>query len=411
MSLKIKLKESKAKAHPKQPKAKSGYVLILVLMVIGLSMALIATVYSRFFVYQDTIRYFIDREQTKLLVRSGPEIALAQVSLPIEKKKDKQEANNQDANKENSDKSRNQKEKKLSPEKQWLMKVLPVLNQWQTFTFTEKDSEFDGTLSIYISAENGKVNLNEFVDTRKDTVESTTEKVVNQKDNKDQGEDKANEQGSTDKKVQESKRSEKVESKLTTILQSKLNANIDQKVKEVSRRLKRALIGPSEILSDNLGKLANNLFVSPQGNTLSDKESDQKYNFMDLFTVFKESFKLNPWVLSKSSANLLGFKPLIVGKDSAINIKDIVDKFKLKLNLEKDFDVIFQKLYGKNFKSLGEISNILSSEFEIDALSVTCYAQIGNAKQGIYAILERDKSPKGYSENSFIFNIKRLYWI
>lgn len=367
---------------------KNGYVLILSLMIIGVSMALLTTVYNSFFVYQDSIKIFIQKEQAKLLAQSGIEIALAKVSMALEKPNLNKKANNQNQN----------KTKEMPPDQKWLAQVLPILNQWQSFSF--KDKDFEGTIQIYISAENGKINLNQFMNIEK----TKTKEIKEVKEQKEQeNKDKSKENKENQKSIKEAKK-EKAESVLSGFLKDKLKVNISQKVKSTVQNLNRALIDPTEIISEQTKQISSNLFISPK---ITNKNN---YEFMDLFTVFTESFKLNPWVLSKSTSTILGFKPL-VDKESKDKIKEIIKNFKPKLNLEKDFDSIFKKVYGKDFKSLGKLKEAFMTEFEVDSLSVVCYAQVENIEAAIYAILEKEGDSKDYSKNSYIFNIKRIYWI
>jgi type II secretory pathway component PulK len=145
--------------------AKPGYIIMLTLLIIAAAVALISAVVSQAFSYQRQARLVREKAQARMLILSSLELASSKLSHVIEKEKEE---------KKKAEEPEAQKKEALDPLQKWLLEVLPVLNRWQKFEFKEETDELEGSVSLYITSEDGKINLRSFDDQMKG--EESTEK-------------------------------------------------------------------------------------------------------------------------------------------------------------------------------------------------------------------------------------------
>jgi hypothetical protein len=131
---------------------------------------------------------------------------------------------------------------------------------------------------------------------------------------------------------------------------------------------------------------------------------------MDLFTVWSDNNRLQPWFFSDSVCGLLGLKRAVFGEIEkrekhvieVLKEKDIKDKTQV-------WDKQLKPLYGKEFKSISkEIQTIIDSSFEPTIFSVLSYGTVGAIRQKIFAIIEKRPSSQGQGAS---FTVKKIYWI
>ncbi len=405
--------------------SKPGYVLVLTLMIISVSLILITTVYQRYFSYQSAIGSLYNREQAKMLALGGVQVGLAQLALVNKKAGDQNNESQNGSNiKQNisgdntqinsQDESFSQDQltdQKESPEQKWLTQVLPLINRWQTIELSDDITGVDGTLKLYIASEEGKINLNQFVvassegldnkNAQEQSSQATTEKDPSSNEDKKSLNDQ---DGSLEENIDKKRADQKLNSKgaINKIVMDKFQVNIESLVNNLYKKLGRYLIDPTELVTEKLPEsITKNIFF----NYPTDSQNSDDYYFMDIFTTFSKSYNLNPWLLSASTLKILGFS--VPAGDS---IKKIVKSFKSEINLEKDFISIFGPVYGiKNNENTQLI--IFNNKFEVEAFSIVSYATCNNARVGVCAIVERITQDPSYSKESFAFRIKRLYWL
>ena len=143
---------------------KPGYVLILAVLITAFMTISIATLINRVLVFNRLTRVYKDREQARLLALSGLQIACAQLSA----------AHGSETNKKQSGApasvtiSPGNSPTTTSPQKGMeLPKLIPLINRWQQFNFTESNDQIDGSCQIYIASEQGKIDLNSLYDFKK----------------------------------------------------------------------------------------------------------------------------------------------------------------------------------------------------------------------------------------------------
>jgi hypothetical protein len=105
-------------------------------------------------VYYGYDRLEVDMHKARMLALGGIRVAMAQVMPPIPGPQSK-------------GKDLSVEERKNIWAKKVIMRILPSLNQWQTFKLVEKYDGLDGQLQIAVTCEDGKININEIFDFQK----------------------------------------------------------------------------------------------------------------------------------------------------------------------------------------------------------------------------------------------------
>ncbi len=146
-----------------------GYILVLTLVVLGLVVIIASQLFYLSSGFTSFARVSVRREKAKLLALSGVRIAQAQLFVQAEQKKQGgpgQAGPEQTATSEPQEQGKGKPatQNKASAESKnnlrLLKQVLPILNTWQTTTFTEKKDGFTGSVKTYVSCEDGKISLN-----------------------------------------------------------------------------------------------------------------------------------------------------------------------------------------------------------------------------------------------------------
>jgi hypothetical protein len=380
--------------------SKQGYILPLTIMIIAMSVVMVTSIIQRSLAYQRQARIMAEREQARALALSGLELVLSKISLvlpPEKETKEKKEAEKKEGEKEKKDEEAKKKagDEKLLPVQQWLLQFLPVLNKWQTVELTEKGEGIEGSISFYISSEQGKINL-----TYLDKLTQQGPTGTEQKEAKEQEE----------KKQQEEKKKAEAEKKtplnaLDELIKKAAGVSVKAMLKEARDRLKRPVEDATELVSaKSFAPLKDRLFVEQQP---AQKGRPELYA-MDLFTSVQGSGTLNPWLLSQSTKTILGLRE---NKEVKINTQ-FVKNVKPTMNWATDWDKVLAPLYGKKFNSISqELRPLLAPNFEATAFSAVVYARVGTVTQRISALLENIEPPASLSSKSMLFKVTRLYWL
>jgi len=357
----------------------AGYIMIFTLLVIAASMVIVTYVGHRGAVHAPFARMAIDREKAKLLALSGIEIIQSQLSVPGQT--DKPAPSNtpqQETEKKDSD----------SSAKDLLKRVLPVLNIWQEFSLTEEIDGVDGAISICLMSEEGKININQIYNFKKQAFRG----------------DKAKGWQSILQEL--CKAIEKV-TKTTELFSA---------FEKVFKDRRSKFNDATELIAKKeFGYFKDFLFFAPpimQKNT-KDKQQSSIY-LTDIFTVWSSSGKIEPWLFSHSLKVLFGFDQSNESQDSKKR-KELVDgwtkKFKKTVEWQKDWKTMLQPVYGKELRSLPKnIDSVLSETFDPHFFSVRVHAKVGQVTQQLYAILELTEKQQ---ETSIQYNVavKKLYWL
>ncbi len=384
-------------------KKNQGYILPLTLMIISMAVILVTSVIQRAMSYQRQARLMLDREQARNLALSSLEIALSKICLvvpkgaPQEKEQAAQAAPAQAQQKEEAQKKEGWQ--KPPPMQQWLLQILPVLNKWQTIELTEKEG-ITGTLSFYISSEQGKISL--------EHLSTLLESESKQKQQAAQAaQQQAPPQNGQQSNAQQPGQTKNLLTVFDELIKKEMEVSIRQVLKEAQGKYKRPLEDFSELVPlKSFTPLKDKLFVTRP--TAQQQRGKQQLFVTDLFTTASSSGTLNPWLLSNSLKAILGFKE---NKEVKIN-KEFVKDLKPTMNWQTEWDKILAPFYGKKFANIPqEIRALFGAQFEATAFFVVSYAQVGGVTQKVAALLEVTEPPAYLSPKSIIFKVSKLYWL
>lgn len=365
--------------HSKQ----SGYILVMALMIISLVVLITGIMTNLGDSYVPYMHAMTERNKARLLALGGIACAQSQLGMAVEvEQKTKDGAQKQEAS----------KPKAPTPEQEataLLKNLLPILNTWQTIPLTLEKEGIEGTIQYRISCEDGKLNINELFDFKT-------------------------------KKFKDDKKGDlSIKTILTTLL-----APVEKRMKisEMAAALETILSKRGYPLNDVTELLANTSlagfkhfqFPSSEPYNKKSAESTPPFILTDLFTTHTTHMTVEPWLLADALKKIY----LIPDqekkehkKDSQEKIAELLKKFKITADWNKDWDERLQPLYGIPFKQLPKNSGVLfTKSFEPRIFSVMVSATVGESTQRLYAILERIKKSQDTKTQYDIF-IRTFYWV
>ena len=364
-------------------KKQQGYILILTLLITSAAIAVVTYIFNRGSVHVPFMQTMIEREKAKMLAMSGVQIAIAQLSykMPEEEKEKRIE----------------KKEKKpdLGKEaKSFLKYLLPVINRWQEYELKEKVDGIDGQINVCIMCEEGKININQIYDFERLAFVGEKQK-----------------QGNWKLVMQEvCKRIEKI-AKGKDLLQA---------IEKFLKARQYKINDVTELLTvKEFAIFKNAIFYEPLGpplkssNFVGSKKGKRPIYLTDIFTVWSQSSKIEPWLFSDSINGVFNLPRAQLGEINARKgrVEGWTKEFKQKTTWKDDWKKYMVPLYGKELRTLPkDIESMFSSTFAPTMFSALCYATVGKVTQRVFAILERTQ----HSQNDQIVydvKIKKLYWL
>lgn len=380
--------------------SKPGYILVLTLMILSILVIVVTGVFYNSIAQVAFTKTIIDREKAKVLALSGIQLAVSKLVIPEEKK-------------EKTDVSKNDKEKKPqeSNEKKLLKRLLPYLNKFQTVNLKEDLDGVDGQIKISISCEDGKININKLFNfkTHRFLNEVDTSKENAESKSNDKNAKKGPEQSKDKKKPEANNPKPDVRKFLETIFNSMTeftkNKDLFSNFQSFLAKRKFPLNDVTELV--NVSKFTyfqDHMFYEPP----VDNNEKRPIYLTDIFTIWTDTEKIQPWVFSDSLRALLGLKRTKFNDENEINqqLDEWLKNYKDTNNWSEDWDKTFKPLYGKDFKSLPKnIQPFLADKFAPKIFSVISYGTVGLITQRVIVILELNSK-----DNENIYTIKRLYW-
>ena len=367
---------------------KVGFILPLTLMMLSVSTIVVTQIFFQGHLYNLFVPIVLEKEKARHLALSGASIALSQLSLhdtrfvkAAEKKPGVPQEEKKDPRKEKAERSKNM-----------LRTLLNVQGRWQNFVLSHDIDGIDAQISICITCEDGKLNVNKLYDFEKHEFV----KVLN---------------ASTQELFAFLGNNGKQFTK---------NKNMFDEVEELLKKRETPFLEVTQLLQGKkLEEFKGHLFYTPVQDPVSEqaraaqpskKERMPKIYLADLFTVATSSYRLNPWVLSPSLQLLFNIKPreVVNEKDFQKEIEELIEKVSLDtISWEKDWDTYLKPLYKIDFQSIPkEIQPFLSTKFEPRLFSVLCYGKVGRVTQKLLVLIERNAVPEGES-----ISIKKMYWL
>lgn len=371
----------------------SGYILLLTLMIISLCVVLVTYIFNKGAVEVPFSYAMIKREKAKQLALSGIQIAMSQLGKPIEIAQEKTPPAAQPGQPPAAQISGQDKALK-----QYIERIVPTLNRWQTFNLHEDTDGVEGQIKIAISSEEGKIDINQWFDYKNKKFKSITFPNVK-----------------TDQKNDQQKSSQDVGKIILSIAfknvgKDDLMAEFEKFLKERQYRLDDV----TELLQiKGFETFKHRLFYEPPTQAEESKKGERPVYLSDIFTVWSGKMSIDPWLLSDASAAMLGLKRVepndIEQRKKAV--QESLKDFKGTFQLPNDWKKLFEPLYGKDFSSLPKgIEFILSNKFAPRIFSVLSYGKVGDVTQKLLAIVESNQE---FKENtlSFTMTIKKLLWL
>ncbi len=368
----------------KQP----GYILLLTIMILSISTIVVTQIFFQARLYNAFIPINIEKEKARQLALSGVSIAIAQLSLHdihFEKQKDQKIIKLEE--KKDTVKEAAEHAKSL------LRTILSVQGRWQKFVLKYDIDGIDAELSLCITCEDGKLNVNNLYDFEKHEF----------------------------KKIAQASPEELFKQLGEASKPFTGNKNMFEPLQEFLKKRQDPLIEVTQLLQGkSLEDFKNYLFYLPNGSAFGEQDTQEeskdkeekkpKIFLADLFTVSTDSYRITPWVLSSSLQLLLKSKSRDVTnqKDFEKEIDELLEKVQLdKISWQKDWDTYLKPFYKIDFESLPkELIPFLSTKFEPRQFSVLCYGKVGRITQKLFVILERAAIGDGES-----FSMKKIYWL
>lgn len=348
--------------HLIKDSAKNGFILLLTLLIITISIIMVTQLATRSNLQVSYDTTIIAREKAKTVALSGIQLALSQLYIEPEQKKDEKAAD-QKAAAEKSD-----------PIMQLLYRIIPQLNQWQRYEMKETTDGLDGTIQFSISSEDGKIDINALYDFKKKDFKSPELK-------------------------------KQIQAVFSAIVRYTENKNLFNAFASFLKGRAFAVQDPSELLLDkDFQKIfAGNLFYEPP---VPDQKEKRSIFLNDLFTVYAEQQQINPILLSDSMQAVFGLNRSET-RASQAQKKEVQELLKNVKKVPTDIATLWndylKKLYGKDFKSISkDLLPLLSANLSFRNFTVVSYGTVQQVTQKVVAIIERQ-------ERSFI--VRKLYWL
>lgn len=327
----------------------SGYIMMLSLVMVAGLMIMVTSIVNQVRITRQAMRIVAERAQAQQLALAGIQLAYAQLAAPTD-----------------------QKSTGTATSTNALKEFVTYSSWWQEYELTQEKEGVNGTISIYLVPDEGKININALYDFK-------------------------------EKKFIKNPRFD-----ARSFLSS-----IDEKLKPI---LKMSLIEPLEkFLREQNGPLDDitQLKAIPEFAPLLDtffaqppvKEQQFKPALSDIFTVVP-SQRIYPAMLSLNMQWAFGLQ------DPSVNLKqarnELASKIKENSDLQTEWNTFYTSIYKKKFTELqGEFKLLLDTKFEGRFFSLISYGKIGPITQRLYALIERVVN----RDKTVTYFVRKLYWI
>lgn len=342
---------------------KGGYVLVLVLLVVALLTTIVTRLSKDSILCASRSHSIREQEQARVLARSGIEIAISQLARP----------------KTPSAKSA-EKNQTVESTKDFLIRLVPVLNAWQTFELKEPRDGIDAQLSIRVCSEDGKLNLNGVcaVLDNKIVLEQSAATRIKQA---------------------------YIEcfKKIGTLIKVQ---DIWDMFMHLRDQRKRLFEDVSELIA--VGRLGKHLgeFVP------FEVHGERTVYLYDLFTVWSERGLINPWTMSTSLQLLSDLQKPSFSSEKGKHHDEAtkaLSGFKDPAQWPEQWSQQLESLYRTSDKSIPRwMFHLWDTECKLNTFSVQCRVKVGRTVQQLFAVLIK----KGTSQKDEPpYEIRKIYWI
>lgn len=358
---------------------KKGYIVIIALvMLMAMTIVterMIRAVFSGS-IFAKTIE---EREHAKMLALSGINVAIAQLNQQPYMLESKHNGIVPDSD---------TKQGPWSATRNFLKVVLPVLNKWQTFSFTHKKDGFEGELKICLTCEQGKININDIFD-------------FNTKKMKD---------------IPVVRFLKQLEMKGMQIAPGE----VYKKIENFFVQRKTKLHDISELLEIDIFKTLD-VFYKPSeevGQAGVKQNKLREIALQDLFTVWNDN-ALDPLMLSVAWRGLCGMKipTAEVNANDSDEFKYIVENFDPAMYQDNNKQAKLLEPFMEQGNSLQNfVQALFCKKFAPTVFSVLLYARVGSVLQRVLAVVRYvniEKSSPGAAQKELKsdFRVLRVYWL
>jgi hypothetical protein len=352
-------------------KKQPGYILIVTLLMIASMMAIGTYIYLRSTVFIPFMRTVFDREKAKMLALGGLQMGIRQLSQ-FDPPETEQPTTPGQAQK-----------KEAGGPAQLFARLMPLINRWQTVTLQKNSDGIDGSISICLVCEEGKININRIYDFDKGAFRG-------------QGQAKGDWQkimGLLCKEIEQMLAGKDLFSALESYLKDR----------------KYPLYDITELLTSKEFEIfRDHIFYKPA----SPKESDKPTIYLtDIFTTFSNKNTLEPRLFSHSIASILKLASTVTQEKRTEQTKAVGKNFKPTAQWPADWETQLKPFYEKDIQTLpAGVDSLLSTQFNPEYFSIFAYGTVGSITQRLLAVVKRNKrASKG--ETRYDIAIKRIYWL
>ncbi len=327
-----------------------GFVLVMALFIISLGSVLVTSLLQRAIAFNHLHRALAKQQQARMLALNGLEIARAQLSNPLEIDKKTIDQN-----------------------------IVPFLytDIKQVFTLTDEKDGIDGNITLYISCEDGKINLNKSYDFQE-------KKFI---------------------KLDKEQDAQNLLALINTIAQQKFSFdNFSQSIGQLFQKRAKPLEDLTEVIAP---KSSGDIFYA------LDSEDTDYVAFTDLFTLGGSEFKIQPLYISSSLAQIMHLGKQKLDKKQRLEIVKKIQAFKAPINWPTAWKELLAALFKKEYTVLPDsIKKILASKIEVTTFNVISYGTVDDGAgmpvtQKVCAYLEKSMN----QQKTMVYTIKRLYWL
>ena len=138
---------------------RQGYILVLHLLIVSISVVLVSLVVQKALAYRQFSAIAADREKAKMLAYGVFEWVLDMLIFKPAEQEKKAETPEEKAGERDKEK--------------WLMRLLSFVNTWHEWKYTEEKDGVDGICQAFVSCEQGKIAINSIYNGTKKKWEKT----------------------------------------------------------------------------------------------------------------------------------------------------------------------------------------------------------------------------------------------
>lgn len=344
-------------------KRQKASVLLFSLLIISVIIILTEQLIRGVMVGSGFTKAMVDREHAEMLALGGVNVAISQLTYD-KKEKDKDQKTQADVTAESDEQS-----DKITSLQKFLFRLISNLNRWQDFELNSKVDGVSGSVKICISSEQGKININEAFDFKKQEFKKEFKFLL---------------------------------AKLE--IPGKIPAGeFLNKISEYLKRRGKKLYDISELMNISGFERLDIFYDPPKIYKKGGAQSNTELALQDIFTIWTDDVKIDPLLLSDALCSILNLR-----RPRADDAKKYKERFRelamaFKEDWGKDWDAnwkYLQSIYDSKPKELSNIKDILVEKFNPRVYSVLSCGRVGQVEQRVLAIIKEIDKRMGSTKKS-----------